>query len=137
MVGSPVAELKVSCHQQKSTIAVVLSEISNLNGKIRQTGGANYRQRAPLLKVEAGNAKFLDLYSLDLDDNIKNPGRVAINDRLIFREGYSPFYYFFGGMSAPQNLHLTVSLFLEAGTIWPLLQTGQVRFRLTIVIITA
>ena len=43
--------------------------------------------------------------------------------------------YFAGGISAPQNLHWTVSLFLLGSTIWSRLHLGQVRLRFRIVLI--
>jgi hypothetical protein len=61
VVGRPVAELKVSCHQQKSAIAVVLSEIPNLNGKIRKTGETDGRESRPFFKVAVANSNFFGL----------------------------------------------------------------------------
>jgi hypothetical protein len=48
--------------QRKPTNAVVLSEISNPNGKIRQTGEANWGKRSPLFKMAVGHGKFFGLY---------------------------------------------------------------------------
>jgi hypothetical protein len=52
--------------RQKLTSAVILSEISNPNGRIRQTGETDGRKSRPFFKVAVANSNFFSLWFLDL-----------------------------------------------------------------------